>query len=334
MRSRPLRRDARARRRQGAGDADGFAAPEGEISSVSDGDVVTARMELPTLEGLLSNQSVVRVLQAYLGGAVTLDGYKVTRLATKAEADVAAYVAARWHHDRAGRRIKMFLFLHDIDCALVRRRPTNPPSPVVMRSASAHPAASAQATRRASPPARTTCSTIGRRSSAHALHRQLRRGRVQRHARLRQAGRRVHFRHAHRPQGHAEGRTAQARPRPPADRAPSSPRPPWQPAAHRARAAWPPAERPPFWCRSTVIHGGAQHSQAPRWAMGLPIPCPSGDQFRLHRHLEPEPKASCRARVVSVGQAWACTTCGAHPRRTMKPHGTYCRLRVSPMRAD
>jgi len=33
------------------------------ISSVSDGDVVTARMELPTLESLLTNQSVSRVLQ-------------------------------------------------------------------------------------------------------------------------------------------------------------------------------------------------------------------------------------------------------------------------------
>ncbi|KAL1523537.1 hypothetical protein AB1Y20_018474 [Prymnesium parvum] len=87
-----------------------------EVSSVSGGDVVTARAELPMLEALLSNRSVGRALQAYLGGGVTLDGYKVTRLGTSRQQDVSAYVAARWHHDRAGRRVKIFLFLHDVDC--------------------------------------------------------------------------------------------------------------------------------------------------------------------------------------------------------------------------
>ncbi|KAL3926040.1 MAG: hypothetical protein SGPRY_003501 [Prymnesium sp.] len=95
------------------------ANANGEISSVSNGDVMTARMELPSIEPLLANASITRVLQAYLGGEVTMDGYKVTRLATHKPDDVAAYVAARWHHDRAGRRIKLFLFLHDVDCEQV-----------------------------------------------------------------------------------------------------------------------------------------------------------------------------------------------------------------------
>ena len=37
-----------------------------------------------------------------------LDGYKVTRLATHVKSDEAAYVAARWHHDRVGVRCSWF----------------------------------------------------------------------------------------------------------------------------------------------------------------------------------------------------------------------------------
>lgn len=55
-------------------------------------------------------------MRAYLGSETTLHGYKLTRLATEEATDVKSYVAARWHHDRAGRRTKMFVFLHDIDC--------------------------------------------------------------------------------------------------------------------------------------------------------------------------------------------------------------------------
>eukprot|EP00041_Stephanoeca_diplocostata_P024147 m.604636 g.604636 ORF g.604636 m.604636 type:complete len:586 (-) comp22461_c0_seq6:1241-2998(-) len=85
-------------------------------SSVSGGSVVTSRLELPELEPVLSNESITNVMRAYLGSETTLHGYKLTRLATEEAADVTSYVAARWHHDRAGRRTKMFVFLHDIDC--------------------------------------------------------------------------------------------------------------------------------------------------------------------------------------------------------------------------
>ena len=46
----------------------------------------------------------------------TLHGYKLTKLSTVSKSDVTAYVASRWHHDRVGRRIKLFIYLHDVDC--------------------------------------------------------------------------------------------------------------------------------------------------------------------------------------------------------------------------
>jgi hypothetical protein len=45
-----------------------------------------------------------------------MNRYKLTKLSTTSSADVKSYVAARWHHDRAGRRVKLFVYLHDIDC--------------------------------------------------------------------------------------------------------------------------------------------------------------------------------------------------------------------------
>jgi hypothetical protein len=85
-------------------------------SAVSDGDIITSRLALPALEPLLTNASINHVVRAYLGSEVTLHGYKLTKLSTTSSEDVKSYVAARWHHDRAGRRIKMFVYLHDIDC--------------------------------------------------------------------------------------------------------------------------------------------------------------------------------------------------------------------------
>lgn len=83
------------------------------VSVTSSGAVVTARVELPALEPLLQNKTIARALARYLRGGVRLDGYKATELRTD---DADAYIAALWHHDRVGRRIKMFVFVHDVDC--------------------------------------------------------------------------------------------------------------------------------------------------------------------------------------------------------------------------
>ncbi|KAJ8598951.1 hypothetical protein CTAYLR_009649 [Chrysophaeum taylorii] len=83
------------------------------VSVASDGKVATARREVPGIEPVLKNVSIARALRRYLGADVLLDGYKVTHLRTSGPGD---YIAALWHHDRVGRRIKMFVYVHDVDC--------------------------------------------------------------------------------------------------------------------------------------------------------------------------------------------------------------------------
>ena len=87
------------------------------VSSVSGGAVITARTPLPQMEALLRNATLNKVVMAYLGNEVMLEGHKITKLSTRHAGDDKQYVAARWHHDRTGRRLKLFVFLHDIDCA-------------------------------------------------------------------------------------------------------------------------------------------------------------------------------------------------------------------------
>lgn len=100
-----------------SGDTNGVHEESGaRISATSGGSVITARLELPELEELYQNASISRVIKAYLGSQVTLDGHKLTKLSTSKDSDVKSYIAARWHHDRAGRRIKLFIYLHDVDC--------------------------------------------------------------------------------------------------------------------------------------------------------------------------------------------------------------------------
>ena len=95
---------------------DGEMIPNASVSITSGGLVATARFPLPQIDDLLlRNASIRGVINAYLGNAM-LDGYKVTKLATTNKRGESAYVASRWHHDRTGRRLKMFVYLHDVDC--------------------------------------------------------------------------------------------------------------------------------------------------------------------------------------------------------------------------
>lgn len=108
------------------------------VSATSGGLVSTARMPLPAVEALLfgttlgtdaannvgevgreesngTRFSLRRLVNGYLGPSL-LDGYKITRLATETIDDEKSYVASRWHHDRSGRRLKAFIYLHDCEC--------------------------------------------------------------------------------------------------------------------------------------------------------------------------------------------------------------------------
>jgi hypothetical protein len=86
-----------------------------ETSIAGGGSIITSRRPIPHLIDLLAhNRTLVSVINAYLGPSI-LHGYKVTRL-TKDLKSTDQYNAGMYHHDRAGRRIKLFIFLNDVDC--------------------------------------------------------------------------------------------------------------------------------------------------------------------------------------------------------------------------
>lgn len=86
------------------------------LSVASNGRVATARVELPAVEQILGNTTISSALKRFLGSPhIVLDGYKATELRTTTTS-TDAYIASLWHHDRVGRRIKLFIYVHDVDC--------------------------------------------------------------------------------------------------------------------------------------------------------------------------------------------------------------------------
>ena len=83
------------------------------LSSTSNGRVATARYRDKRLERFF--RSINDIASGYLGEA-QLSGYKVVRIDTTTANDTESYVAGLWHHDRVGNRLKVFVFLHDVDC--------------------------------------------------------------------------------------------------------------------------------------------------------------------------------------------------------------------------
>lgn len=74
--------------------------------------VVVHDAALPALEPLLRNASVAAMLRGYLGADVRYDGSAVLLL--RQHVTLESYVSGHWHQDRCGRRLKLFVFLHDI----------------------------------------------------------------------------------------------------------------------------------------------------------------------------------------------------------------------------
>ena len=72
----------------------------------------TSPLHLPAVEPLLRNESVAELLRDYLGGPVRYDGLVTLELGEGLTE--ANYVSGTWHHDRCGRRLKLFIFLHDV----------------------------------------------------------------------------------------------------------------------------------------------------------------------------------------------------------------------------
>lgn len=77
-----------------------------------DGELITSRGRLPALEPLLHNESFARLLRGYLGGPVRFDGHATFQLTP--EANVESYPSGWWHHDRCGRRLRLFIYVHDV----------------------------------------------------------------------------------------------------------------------------------------------------------------------------------------------------------------------------
>merc|ERR1712025_1245152 len=78
------------------------------------GGIISVRAQLPALEAWLRhNSTVTSAIAAYLGGHAMLHGYKVVHMPEQVAN--GSYIASLWHHDRAGRRLKLFIPLHDID---------------------------------------------------------------------------------------------------------------------------------------------------------------------------------------------------------------------------
>ena len=75
------------------------------------GDVSSA--PLPALEPLLNSAKLAHVLQGYLGESIRYDGHSILRLTDRA--NLGNYASSQWHHDRCGRRLKLFIFMHDVD---------------------------------------------------------------------------------------------------------------------------------------------------------------------------------------------------------------------------
>lgn len=74
---------------------------------------------LPALAPLLRNESVAASLRGYLGGTVRYDGAVVLQLSHGI--NHTNYLSSLWHHDRCGKRLKLFIFVHDVGA---RGRPT------------------------------------------------------------------------------------------------------------------------------------------------------------------------------------------------------------------
>jgi len=88
-----------------------------ETSIAGGGSIITSRRPIPQLDDILiHNETLASVINAYLGPSI-LHGYKVTKL-TNGLKTTDQYNAGMYHHDRVGRRLKLFMFLNDVDCEM------------------------------------------------------------------------------------------------------------------------------------------------------------------------------------------------------------------------
>ena len=74
--------------------------------------IKTSQATLPALEPLLRNKTIAKLISDYFGGPARYDGHTILQLLPSATAKT--YASYQWHHDRCGRRLKLWVYVHDI----------------------------------------------------------------------------------------------------------------------------------------------------------------------------------------------------------------------------
>jgi len=68
---------------------------------------------LASLDALMANRKLQAMLRGYLGAPAHVDGYKIALTGTQLTR--MSYQSANWHHDGCGTRLKLFIYLDDVD---------------------------------------------------------------------------------------------------------------------------------------------------------------------------------------------------------------------------
>lgn len=70
-------------------------------------------MHLRSLDGLMKNKAILELVSFYMGSDVIINGYQYWH--TDALATKERVTTGDWHHDSCGTRVKIFVYLHDVD---------------------------------------------------------------------------------------------------------------------------------------------------------------------------------------------------------------------------
>eukprot|EP00966_Prymnesium_polylepis_P079260 1836825-Prymnesium_polylepis.1 len=72
-------------------------------------------MPIPELQSILGNSSIAGLITGYLGASVRYDGHVIKNTPSVwTRAKMRTFPAGKWHHDRCGRRLKMFIYLSNV----------------------------------------------------------------------------------------------------------------------------------------------------------------------------------------------------------------------------
>lgn len=71
-------------------------------------------MHLYALDPLMHNKEILELMSFYIGSDVVINGYQYWHMDANATTE-GFQVTGKWHHDSCGTRVKIFVYLHDVD---------------------------------------------------------------------------------------------------------------------------------------------------------------------------------------------------------------------------